>query len=163
MSETDDLFSFSQGSLFEGERGLDLENFLPVKLIWAGRKVERWLQERLQSTYDLTIPDWLVLNALMKQDNVSVKQLGPSIHLDTVAVSRATKRLADRELVIKDPNQKDRRLVVLVPTDAGKGVIDEIDRDLKDFEQGVLRKLAKLERKHLGQHLANLSEPKAKR
>ncbi|OKL43021.1 MarR family winged helix-turn-helix transcriptional regulator [Pseudovibrio exalbescens] len=163
MSETDDLFSFTQGSLFEADRGIDLENFLPVKLIWAGRKMERWLQERLQKGYDLTIPDWLVLNALMKQERVSVKQLGPNIGLDTVAVSRATKRLAEKELVIKDPDQKDRRLVVLIPTDEGKALIGRLDTDLKAFEQATMKQLAKPERTRLGQHLANLSEPPIKR
>ncbi|ADZ70856.1 MarR family winged helix-turn-helix transcriptional regulator [Polymorphum gilvum] len=128
-----------QAGLFDAEPPVGLDNFLPLKLIAAARLVERRLARALQADHGLALAEWQVLAALIEVEDLSVRDLGPRTGLDAVAISRAAMRLTDRKLVKKAENRKDRRLVVLRPTRAGRQLGAGIAARLAPLEAEILR------------------------
>ncbi|WP_068312444.1 MarR family winged helix-turn-helix transcriptional regulator [Polycladidibacter hongkongensis] len=148
-----------QMNLFEEELTADSQNYLCLRLIGVGRRLERRVSEYLQEAYDLTLPDWMVLSALLEHAQVSVREIGPLTGYDSVAVSRAVKRLSNAQLVEKKENYRDRRLVVLTPTQAGRELAGRVIEDLEQLEVLLLRKLDVNERIRFGQMLGQVDLP----
>ncbi|WP_068081868.1 MarR family winged helix-turn-helix transcriptional regulator [Polycladidibacter stylochi] len=148
-----------QMSLFEDEPTTDSQNYLSLRLIGVGRRLERRVSEYLQDAHQLTLPDWMVLSALLEHTQVSVRELGPLIGYDSVAVSRAVKRLTQAALVEKKENYRDRRLVILSPTQSGRELATRVVEDLEQLEVLLLRKLGINERIRFGQMLGDIDLP----
>ncbi len=140
-----------QVSLFDEAPAVDLSNFLPLRLIAAARLVERRLARLLQANHGIGIAEWLVLAALVDADSVSVRDLGPVTGLDAVAISRAATRLSDRKLIGKKENRQDRRLIVMKPTKAGRGLIASIGGELQPLEMEIFKGLGAPDRIRLAQ------------
>lgn len=147
-----------QPSLFEDEHNVELLNYLPLRIIAAGRFIERRLADHLQKNYGLSLPAWLVLSALERMGTVSVRELGPVIGLDTVAVSRAVKRLSAADLVKKHEHPRDRRLVRLHLTEDGRVILRALEAQLEQLERDLLPRLDVQERIRLGQMMSSIEE-----
>ncbi|WP_310619901.1 MarR family winged helix-turn-helix transcriptional regulator [Flexibacterium corallicola] len=163
MAPQPELDMFSQFSLFEDDPAFDLENFIPLKIAQMGRLIESQMSAHLQEKHDLTIPDWLVLNTLTRSEGVSVRDLCANLELDTVAVSRAAKRLSQMGMIDKATNPKDRRLVVLVTTSQGRTLNHQVEHSLGQFESKLSSSWSQLEWVKLDQLLARSKMFSAKR
>ncbi|SDQ94552.1 MarR family transcriptional regulator [Pseudovibrio sp. Tun.PSC04-5.I4] len=148
----------TQANLFEDEHNVELLNYLPLRIIATGRFIERRLSDHLQKNYGLSLPAWLVLSALERLGSVSVRELGPVIGLDTVAVSRAVKRLSEADLIKKQEHPKDRRLVRLNITEDGRVVLRALEAQLEKLEKNLLPQLDVQERIRLGQMMSSIEE-----
>lgn len=148
----------TQANLFEDEHNVELLNYLPLRIIATGRFIERRLSDHLQKNYGLSLPAWLVLSALERLGSVSVRELGPGIGLDTVAVSRAVKRLSEADLIKKQEHPKDRRLVRLTITEDGRVVLRALEAQLEQLEKNLLPQLDVQERIRLGQMMSSIEE-----
>ncbi len=142
-----------QGGLFAAEPAATTGNSLPLRLIAVARQVERVVVRRLRTVHDLSLAEWLVLQALDQNSAASVRDLGPMTGLDAVAISRAAARLADRKLVRKTGNRDDRRLIVLTPNKAGRQLAESVARDLQQLDAPLLKGLGVQDRIRFGQML----------
>lgn len=153
MAKKADLFDL-QGSLLEAAaEPFALDNFLPWRLMAAARVIERRLARTLSAEFDFSLAEWQVLASLMREDQVSVREIGPRIGLDSVAVSRAGSRLVDRKFLKKRENDKDRRLIILSPTKKGRDTAEAIAEKLGEMEKDILKGMHLQDRIRLSQLL----------
>ncbi len=70
----------------------------------------------------LTYPQYLVMLILWDEDEVTVKQLGQRLQLDSGTLTPLLKRLEANGLVTRRRSQADERRVVVALTEAGKAL-----------------------------------------
>ncbi len=78
--------------------------------------------QHLASNATLTVRESLILGAVVAEPGIGVKELHASLGLVKAAISRAKDMLAEHDLVTFDSNPKDRRLVRITPTAAGRNL-----------------------------------------
>lgn len=69
---------------------------------------------------DLTIPQKIVLGHLSKYGDLSVKELSQKVRLSHSTVSGIVDRLERKDLVVRIPNQQDRRITKITLTDVAR-------------------------------------------
>ena len=76
--------------------------------------------------FDVTIPEWRVLLTLALHGNTSGYIIAGRWAMDKMAVNRAIARLEERGLIEKQRNDKDRRIIDLSLTRAGRTMYDRL-------------------------------------
>ncbi|MFO7938758.1 MAG: MarR family transcriptional regulator [Bacteroidales bacterium] len=98
---------------------LRLKNQLCFPVYKANRLILRAYQPLLE-TLDLTYPQYLVLMVLWEHDELSVKEIGQWLMLNTNTLTPLLKRLQKRQLLTRERSRADERKVVVRLTPAGK-------------------------------------------
>jgi DNA-binding MarR family transcriptional regulator len=114
-------------------RDLDLEQQVCFALYSASRSLTALYRPLLESL-GLTYPQYLVMLVLWERSEVSVKQLGDALMLDSGTLSPLLKRLESAGLVSRSRDARDERSVVISLTDSG--------RSLKQQAQAIPRTIA---------------------
>lgn len=138
------------------EEAFTLENFLPYRILEVAQGISRRIGKVLHQDWDMSLAEWQVLASLARDGAVSVREVEPRTLLDTVAVSRAAKRLTDRKLIKRDINKQDKRLVVLKVTKKGRDVASEIGHCVMLLEAEFLKGMNVQDRIRLSQLLKSL-------
>ena len=106
------------------------------------------LLEKLGITY----PQYLVLLLLWEQDELTVKQLGDSLHLDSGTLTPMLKRMERHGLIVRMRSELDERLVHVHLTAKGQQLKEKASRipdrllddsGLTDEEAAQLRSILK--------------------
>lgn len=139
------------------EEAFTLENFLPYRILEVAQGISRRVGKVLHDEWDMSVAEWQVLASLARDGAVSVREVEPRTLLDTVAVSRAAKRLTDRKLIKRDVNKQDKRLVVLKTTKRGRDIAAEIGHCVMDMESDFLKGMNVQDRIRLSQLLKSLT------
>lgn len=100
------------------EAWLLLENQLCFKLYSASKSMTTAYRSLL-IPLDLTYPQYLVMLVLWDKDNISVKELGLSVGLDSGTLSPLLKKLQAKKIVMKSREQNDERIITLKLTKTG--------------------------------------------
>jgi DNA-binding MarR family transcriptional regulator len=82
--------------------------------------------------HGLTLPQWVILSALWREDGMHVAELARWNGTNLPAVSRLLDRMAAAGLVVRRADPQDRRAVRVFLTDRAVGM-----RDLMDFYRNV--------------------------
>ncbi len=106
--------------------------------------------------YGLSVGTWRVLAVIARYEPLSAKELAQRTSTDPFRVTRALTMLAEKGLVSRQADPKDRRRVSLRLTRAGRGVHDEIAATLSEMERSVLVALSAREQAMLHRLLDKL-------
>jgi len=115
---------------------LNLEESFGFILNNTGRRVTQLLNLHLQP-HEITTEQFSLLRRLNEQDGISQKELAKRVGKDQTNITRILDQLERKGLVIRKPNQEDRRSFLAYVTDEGRA-LDEI---LVPIEQEVIRKV----------------------
>ncbi len=69
---------------------------------------------------DLTYTEYVVLMALWEKDKITVKELGQKIFLDSGTLTPLLKKMADKNLVVRERSESDERSVIISLASKGK-------------------------------------------
>ena len=100
---------------------LRLDNQLCFALYSASNAIVRAYRPLLDKL-DITYPQYLVLLVLWQQDEISLKQLGEQLFLDSGTLTPLLKRLESKGLIRRGRNERDERLRVLKLTVEGNAL-----------------------------------------
>ncbi|WP_342515374.1 MarR family transcriptional regulator [Sutcliffiella sp. FSL R7-0096] len=75
----------------------------------------------------ITYPQYLVLLVLWEQDDLSVKELGEKLMLDSGTLTPMLKRMETNQLITRNRSKKDERVVVITLTQKGKAINQEVE------------------------------------
>ena len=103
---------------------LKLQNQLCFPVYKANRLILRAYQPLLEAM-DLTYPQYLVLMVLWEHEELSVKEIGDLLMLNTNTLTPLLKRLQKREIIIRERSRSDERKVVVRLTDAGRALREQ--------------------------------------
>ncbi|MCV0382528.1 MAG: MarR family transcriptional regulator [Erythrobacter sp.] len=129
-----------------------LAAFLPYQLSIASNAVSTRIAEQYRRRFDLKTTEWRIMAVLGDAGALSQRQLSQATLMDKVPVNRACRKLEDRGLAERRPNENDGRSHLLELTAEGRAVharimplAQAIERELfgvlDESERGVLRDL----------------------
>ena len=98
--------------------GLRLENQLCFPLYAASREIIRLSRPHLDAL-DLTYTQYITMMVLWEEREISVKQLGKRLYLDSGTLTPLLKSLEAKGYVTRTRSRDDERVVVVRLTDAG--------------------------------------------
>jgi len=74
----------------------------------------------LLDVLELTYPQYLAMFALWEKDNITVKEMGERLHLDSGTLTPLLKRLQAQGAITRERDTADERRVIVRLTDAGR-------------------------------------------
>lgn len=119
----------------------DLEHFLPYRLCVAANHVGREFANRYRRDFGISIAEWRVLAHLSQTGPVSVREIHAAVDMDKSKISRAAARLEAAGHITKQENPRDRRLVELSLTPAGRELLARLIPVAQAYQQELLARL----------------------
>ncbi|MCE4955903.1 MarR family winged helix-turn-helix transcriptional regulator [Macrococcoides caseolyticum] len=104
-----------------------LDNQLCFSLYNAQRQVNRYYSNKIFKRYNLTYPQYLVLQTLWETSPVNVKKLVTELSLDTGTISPLLKRMETNGLITRVRSELDQREVFVHLTEKSKGIQPELE------------------------------------
>ena len=93
---------------------------------------------------DLTMETWLILVCLSKKkEGLTMSALADTQGMNMPGVSKNVDKLDKRALVYRLQDSEDQRRVVIVLSDSGRELLEEIDQSLSRAEQILNKKIPK--------------------
>ena len=87
--------------------------------------------------HEITPDEWLILDALKKNDGMTMSALRQNALSAGSSLTRAVDRMVSRSLVFREVGQADRRQVFVHISDLGKSYHDALNGDLLILEQAI--------------------------
>ena len=104
---------------------LKLSNQLCFPLYACGKEIVRKYKPILDK-FDLTYTQYIVLLVLWEKDNLSVKEIGKKIYLDSGTLTPLIVKLEKKGIVKKKKNKNDERGLIISLTKKGQDLKEEI-------------------------------------
>lgn len=103
---------------------LKLDNQLCFALYACAKEVTR-IYKPVLDKFGITYTQYITLLVLWEQDNITVKELGKKLHLDSGTLTPLLKKLENIGIVQRVRDTQDERNVYVKLTDRGVGMKDE--------------------------------------
>lgn len=103
---------------------LRLENQLCFSLYVCSKEIIRKYKPLLDP-YGLTYTGYIIMMALWEEDDITVKDLGKKLFLDSGTLTPLLKKLETQGYITRKRSEKDERNVYISLTDNGKAFQDE--------------------------------------
>ena len=116
-----------------------MDNHLASVIVRSSRKVNNRLTAELRNV-GLSLDAWLVLNMLVTEGSGSMGEIAEALVLNLATATKLIDRMVNDNLVYRKPHHKDRRVVVIFPSDAGV-IRHETAKKLVAKEQAALKTL----------------------
>lgn len=135
----------------------ELESFLPYRLSLLSNTISEGVATTYREHCDIGVTEWRVIAMLGRFPGLTASELGERTAMDKVSVSRAVKKLENKNLIVVNPHQRDgrRRLLNLSP-DKGCALFNTIVPMVLEYEQKLLTGLTRDEMKRLGKLISKL-------
>lgn len=104
---------------------IKLENQICFSLYAASREVIK-LYKPILDKYNLTYTQYLVMIVLWEYDEITVKDIGNKLHLDSGTLTPLLKKLEARGLLTRHRAKEDDRMVLVNLEEDGKKLKNEI-------------------------------------
>ena len=112
---------------------LRLDNQLCFSLYVCSKEIIRKYKPLLDP-YGLTYTGYIILMALWEEDDITIKNLGKKLYLDSGTLTPLLKKLESQDYITRNRSQQDERNVYISLTKKGK---DFKDKALSIFESLV--------------------------
>ncbi|RLJ51981.1 DNA-binding MarR family transcriptional regulator [Litoreibacter meonggei] len=136
---------------------MQLETYFPYRLALAAEAFSQKLVEVYGRKYGLSREEWRLLLLLAEAQQLSSHELAQRTTLDKVQISRASKRLEDKNLITREISQVDKRLRVYACTQTGQALFAEVFPQVDAQANVVLAKLSEEDRAALVQGIEALA------
>lgn len=103
---------------------LKLENQLCFSLYVCSKEIIRKYKPILDP-YDLTYTGYIIMMALWEEDEVTIKDLGKKLYLDSGTLTPLLKKLESQGYISRTRSKKDERNVYITLTEKGKALKDD--------------------------------------
>ena len=103
---------------------LKIENQLCFPLYAAAREIVKLYTPAL-SSLDLTYTQYITMMVLWEKENISVKELGDALYLDSGTLTPVLKSLEKKGFINRVRSKEDERMLVINVTDKGRELRDD--------------------------------------
>ncbi|MES5261645.1 MarR family winged helix-turn-helix transcriptional regulator [Priestia megaterium] len=101
---------------------IDKAEFIRESIKYLNQYSQKSLQKEL-SKYGITVPQMRIINEVMKNHAISVKQISLHLHMSQSTVSEVVERLIKKNILIKTPSLEDKRSVNISLTEHVKEIL----------------------------------------
>jgi DNA-binding MarR family transcriptional regulator len=134
-----------------------LEDFLPYRLNVLASLTSNALAQIYAERFGLTIPCWRVVATLGQYDGRTARDIAAHGVMHKSTISRAVSALEGRGLIVRRPNQDDRREELLALTPQGQAIYEALAPEALAFEERLVSILTSDEQEALAALVAKLS------
>ena len=134
-----------------------LERFLPYRLNVLASLTSNALAQIYAERFGLSIPAWRVVATLGQYENRTARDIAAHGVMHKSTVSRAVSALEQRGLIVRRPNQDDRREELLALTPEGRGIYEALAPQALAFEERFVSVLTAEEQDLLASLIDRLS------
>lgn len=127
------------------ETRLNLNRFLPYRLTTLSNKMSHELTVLYSSKFGLSIQEWQVLMVLGQYEELLAVEICSLTAMYKVAVSRAVKKLMDKDLLLKNQSEEDNRRFTLTLSDEGKALYAKVGPIAVNYEAEIIASLSATE------------------
>jgi DNA-binding MarR family transcriptional regulator len=120
---------------------LALENFLPYRLNRLADAISRHFSQLYRDRFGLTRPEWRALATLGQFGTMTATEIGAHSAMHKTKVSRAVAELESRKWLLRNRDDKDRRIERLELTRAGQTAYREMVPLAEKFQADLLARL----------------------
>jgi DNA-binding MarR family transcriptional regulator len=117
---------------------LRLQDYLPYRLSVAANAVSRLIADAYESKFGLSIAQWRLIAVLAEEGPLTQQGLTVRTIMDKVTITRAASELQRRRLVSRMPNESDGRSHLLILSDTGRRLYEEIVPLAMEYEAQLL-------------------------
>jgi DNA-binding MarR family transcriptional regulator len=117
----------------------------------------RFWSKRL-ARLNLTAVQAMILGFLYEEDGVTSRSLGDRTVLDSATLTGVLDRLEALGLIERRPNPADRRAILILLTDQGRGIAAEIAKIMQTANQELFTTFSPEEEKQLREALIRIRE-----
>ena len=135
-----------------------LADFLPYQLSVASNAVSSRISEQYRRRFALKTTEWRIMAVLGDKGALTQRQLSEMTLMDKVPVNRACKKLEDRGLAERKPNESDGRSHLLELTAEGRAVHARIMPLAQNIERELFSVLSPEEQSALRTMLARVRD-----
>ncbi len=90
---------------------------------------------------DLTLPQFHALNEVMRCDCMAIKELAEALQVSPPSASAMVDRLVDMDLVLREHDTTDRRVVNVRLSERGREAVETLRRDFLEAVSELLERL----------------------
>ena len=137
---------------------LSLEYFIPYILSVLSNEISQNIASQYEQGFGIDMHQWRVMAILGTYPALSAVEVGKKTAMDKVAVSRAVKKLQEKQLVIRQISDSDKRRSILSLSDSGKRMYEEIVPLAKKYEKELIKGFEPVELEQLFNLLNKLKE-----
>lgn len=123
----------------------------------VNRIYSSYLDKKL-GEYDITRSQAHFLLGLNEQDHVSQEEICNLFNMTEGTVARTMKRLEDKKLIIRQTNPQDKRKKIIILTDNGKKIVNDIKTIDEEIEKDFCKNISKNQLNQLKLNLKKLAE-----
>ncbi|MBF9232238.1 MarR family winged helix-turn-helix transcriptional regulator [Microvirga alba] len=136
---------------------LVLERFLPYRLNVLASLTSNALAQIYAERFGLSIPAWRVIATLGQYDVRTARDIATHGVMHKSTVSRAVSSLEQRGLIVRRPNEDDRREELLALTPEGSAIYESLAPQALAFEEHLVSVLKPQEQELLVSLIDKLS------
>lgn len=134
-----------------------LENFLPYRLNVLASLASNALAQIYAERFGLSIPAWRVVATLGQYEYRTARDIAAHGVMHKSTVSRAVSALEQRGLIVRRPNEDDRREELLELTEEGREIYEALAPEALAFEERFVSVLTEEEQETLVSLIDRLS------
>ncbi|MGG7565033.1 MarR family winged helix-turn-helix transcriptional regulator [Rhodovulum sp. DZ06] len=125
---------------------MKIDSYFPYRLVNLARAVDESMNAVHAARFGLCADEWRVLSAAAEADPAPTREIARLAELDKVAISRAASKLEERGLIRRHEAREDRRIKIIHLTEAGREMVADADRIVREREAWLLEGLDASER-----------------
>ncbi len=133
-----------------------LNEFLPYKLSILSQTISQLIGQAYGARFNLTMSQWRCLVIIAAHSHVTAKIICTHTLLDKMTVSRAIRALKICELIKLSPSPDDKRKQLIVLSESGQKIYDEVLPIALGYEKSLLNALTPEENNALDSIIAKL-------
>ncbi len=137
---------------------LNLETFLPYRLMMLAEQVSQSLSRLYGERYGLSNPEWRVMAALGQHGTLTSTEIGRNSRMHKTKVSRAVAELEGKGLLRRETSRADMRVAHLTLTETGSRTYFSLVPLALQFSDKLAGGLSEAERDVLERVLASLMQ-----
>lgn len=134
----------------------DLLSITPLIRRNIQRKVVRTAFAQVEQ--DITLPHLEIMKALQEEGTRHIAEIGERLQIPKPQMTHLIDRLEDLEIVARQANTADRRIINIMLTDKGRRIIGELDQVIKGSIEEKLSFLTEEELRELSVSLKKLGD-----
>lgn len=108
----------------------------------AIKSYRQMAQQRLhEAGLDITVDQWLILNILKAEGDVSQQEIADRVFKDNASVTRIIELLVNKKYVSRKPSKEDRRRASLEITASGERLLKTADNIARSYRKKALKNI----------------------